>query len=186
MNKRSTYQFIAWLTALWLSGSAVYGQRISFGTWAGSNITIQPVSVTTLAFGYLVQGVSSTKSIDITGATAFGITAPDGYDLTVTIDAPTVLDGPDGKTLPFSLRFAYSNQGLIESLARLSTVEVPAGFSSVSCPIKRNTRGLPAPPPDPLDASNNTRIKATAYLYFYGSVGPPGGDAGDSNRRWAV
>ena len=177
MNRRITYQTIVLLTALCLSGSMVYGQRITFGTWAGSNITIQAVSVNTLNFGNVVKGVVTPKIIDIAGATGFAVTAPDGYDLTVTVDAPTVLDGPEGKTIPFGLRFAYSNQGLLESQARLSTTEVPLGFNSVSFPVKRNAMGLPAPPPDPLDATNNTRIKATAYLYFYGSAGPAGNDA---------
>ncbi len=177
MHRRTTYQFIVLLMAFWLSDIPVFGQRITFGTWAGSNITIQAVTVATLDFGNIVKGVPIAKSIDITGATAFGITAPEGFDLTVTIDSPTVLDGPEGKTIPFSLRFAYSNQGLIESAARTSATEVPTGFNSVSFPVKRNAMGLPAPPPDPLDAANATRIKATAYLYFYGSAGPAAGDA---------
>ncbi len=180
MRRNTKYQPILLTTILVLYCISVQSQRITFGTFAGSNIVITPVSVNTLDFGVLVKGEPA-KSIDIAHATGFEITAPLGFDLTVTMSFSTTLDGPNSKTLPFELKFAYSNQGLIESQARLNTVEVTTGFNEVTIPVRRNALGLPAPPPTPLDGTNSTRTTAKVYLYIYGSVGPAdvGADAGD-------
>ncbi len=177
MATNNTYWFVTGLMSLVLSSLTGYCQRINFGTWAGSNITIQAVTVNSLNFGNVVRGVSTPKSIEITGATAYAISAPEGFDLTVTVTSPTSLDGPDSKTIPLNLKFAYSNQGLPESSARLNTVEVPTLFNIVTFPILRNTMGLPTPPPTPQDKGSAPRTTATAYLYLYGSAGPAGNDA---------
>jgi len=176
MANTKKYGLFFWLAVTLLTAPSAHGQRISFGTWAGSNIVITPVAANSLDFGVLVKGEPAV-SIDIAHATGFEITAPLGFDLTVTMSAPTTLDGPNSKTIPFDLKFAYSNQGLIESVARLNTVEVTTGFNEVTFPIKRSATGLPAPPPTPLDGTNSTRTSAKAYLYIYGSVGPAGGSA---------
>jgi len=161
------------LTAFFMPGMNAKGQRISFGTWAGSDIVIRPVSVNTLDFGNLIKGAGNPNAVTLSGATAFEIIAPEGYDLTVTIDAPLILVGPNSKTIPFGLKFAYSNQGsLTVDTANSLAVEVSTGFSAVTFPVRRNAIVLPAPPPTPLDGSSGTRSTATAYLFLYGSAGP--------------
>ncbi len=181
MRTSFQYYLLICLVTFLLSGRTAHGQRISFGTWAGSNIEVIPVSVNTLNFGIIIIG-GAAKTISLGGeATAYKITAPEGYDLTVTIDSPTTLVGPNSKTIPFGLAFAYSNQGSTEVItARNMAVEVTTGFNAISFPIKRNTMGLPAPPPTPSDGSSEPRITASAYLFFYGTAGPAavGADAG--------
>jgi type 1 fimbria pilin len=154
-----------------------YGQRINFSTWAGTSIVVQPVSVSTLDFGNMIIGSGFSNTISLTNATAFEIIAPENYDVTTTIDAPSVLDGPGGNTIPFASKMAWSNQGAPNAtLANKIAVEVPSGFTSVSFPIRKNASGLPGAPPNPLDGTTTTRITAKAYVFIYGSAGPaPGG-----------
>lgn len=180
MNFRPTYRYSIYFILVTLWSFSAQGQRITFGTWAGSDIAIQPVSQNTLSFGNLIRG-GQAKEIDLNGATAFIITAPEGYDLTVTIDAVPVLTGPNGKTIPYTLAYAYSNRGYtLETDARLNADVVTSGFTSVTFPVKRNAMGLPPPPPAPLDGDSQVsvqRITATAYLFVYGTAGPAGTDA---------
>lgn len=180
MTGHTTYRYVFILTTLLALGTTSHGQRISFGTWAGTNISIQEVSVNTLDFGNMIKGAESSNSITLSGATAFQIMAPEGYDLTVSIDAPMVLDGPGSSTIPFSIKFAYSNQGAQTSTeANPIATEVPSGFTSVTFPVRKSAAGVPAPPPPPPDATTtpNSRIKATAFLFLYGSAGPAGSGA---------
>jgi len=172
------YTLLFCLITFLLSDMTAHGQRISFGTWAGRDIEILPVTVNTLSFGNVIIGAGEKTILLGNEATAFRITAPEGYDLTVTLDSPTTLVGPNSKTIPFGLKFAYSNQGISEVVtARNMAEEVTTGFNAISFPIKRNAMGLPAPPPTPSDGSSAPRITASAYLFFYGSVGPAGVDA---------
>lgn len=155
----------------------VYGQRINFATWSGSsNITISNVfGNDAINFGNLIIGGVS-KSVDINGATVYAITAPDGYDLNVTIAAPSMLSGPgtSNNTIPLNISFAYSNLGFTDvATARINATVVPASFTSVSFPVRKSTNGIPAPPPAPLDGQSTERsIKSTAYLFVYGTAGP--------------
>ena len=180
ISYNSTYRNLLWLVLISGLTLEVCGQRISFGTWAGSDITIRPVSVNTLDFGNLIKGSGNPKEILKQDATAFEVIAPEGYDLTVVFDSPVVLTGPGTSTIPFSLRFAYSNQGL-QTIAEAnpSAVEVPTGFTSITFPVLRSATGVPTPPPAPPDGSTtpDSRIKATAYLFIYGSAGPAASNA---------
>jgi hypothetical protein len=159
-----------------------FGQgRINFSTWAATSIDVQPVTVNTLDFGNLIIGAALPNTVTLTNATAFKISAPENYDITTTIAAPSVLDGPGGNTIPFAAKMAWSNQGAVNAtLANQIAVELPSGFTSVSFPIRKNASGLPGTPPNPLDGTTTTRIPAIAYIFIYGSAGPaPGGvDAG--------
>jgi len=149
------------------------GQRINFGTWAGTSIVVQPVSVSTLDFGNMMIGGALPNTVSLLNATSFEIIAPESYDVTVTLDAPAVLTGPGGNTLPFAAKMAWSNQGATNStLANKIAVEVPTGFTSVTFPVRKFAGGLPAPPPVPLDGTTTTRITTKAYIFIYGSAGP--------------
>jgi spore coat protein U-like protein len=175
MNFRLTYRLSIYFILVTLWSFSAQGQRITFGTWAGSDIAIQSVDANSLNFGNLIKG-GSANSIDISGAKAFEITAPEGYDLTVTIDAPTELTGPNAKTIPYTLAYAYSNRGYtLVTDARLNADVVTTGFTSVTFPVKRKALGLPPPPPAPLDGDSSValqRITAKAYLFIYGTAGP--------------
>jgi hypothetical protein len=180
MTRNKSYRFIFHITVLLLLSRTANSQRINFNTWAGSNsISIQAVSgSTSLEFGNIFSGQTKSILLNASEVTAFEITAAEGYDLTVSVSSPTVLDGPDNKAIPISLNFAYSDQGAaIASLAKTNAQEVPAGFTSVTFPVRRSASGLPAPPPIPLDGTTTTRPTAKAYLFIYGSIGPVPSDA---------
>ncbi len=189
MNKYFPYSIILMLPAIVLQGENAYGQRINFSTWAGSSsITIQPVSGNNaLDFGKIFIGQAKTILLSGNEVTAFDITAERGYDLTVSVSAPPVLDGPDSKTIPFRINFAYSDQGAqVLSVAKTSATEVPAGFTSVTFPVLRYASGLPAPPPAPLDGATTSRPTAKSWLFIYGNVGPAASDASAGNYTGTI
>jgi hypothetical protein len=157
-----------------------FAQRINFGAWTGSStIYVQSVSGNSdLVFGTMLIGSVKTIRLNSNDAAAFDITAAEGYDITVSVNAPDKLTGPDGKTLPLKLRFAYSNLGALNiSLAKAGAIEVPEGFTSVTFPLRKYVRGLPSPPPVPLDGTNNKRLTGRAYFFIYGSAGPAAADS---------
>ncbi len=110
------------------------------------------------------------------GAIAFAIEAPENFDLTVEVDAPTVLslDSDPTKTIPFQIKMAYNNQRAVdENSGKANAIELPTGFYNVTFPVNRRASGAPGPPPTPLSGSE-TRIKAKAFVYLYGELGPIG------------
>jgi hypothetical protein len=172
INKVKRYRFLILILSLLIS-QCINAQRINFSTWAATSIVVQPVSVNTLDFGNMLLGAALPNDISLLNATAFEIIAPVSYDVVVTLDSPAVLTGPGGNTIPFSGKMAWSNQGTANStLANQIAVEVPAGFNSVTFPIRKFTGGLPAPPPNPLDGNTTTRTTTKAYIFIYGSAGP--------------
>lgn len=100
-------------------------------------------------------------------------------DITITIPATTYLTyGTD--QIPFTCQFAYSDIGLTDvNTAKLSAVEVPAGFTAITLPMLQRTMGAPAPPPTPAHGGY-TAPSATAYLFLYGTLGPVGNVAAGS------
>ncbi|OOG78222.1 hypothetical protein [Algoriphagus sp. A40] len=164
-----------------------FAQRINFSTWTGSDeITItSQIASPILNFNQkqaIITSNSPTVSINLLDAqaVAFQIQAPEGYDLTVEVDAPQVLrlDGagtdPD-ETIPFQIGIAYNN--LLagdEATAKTGAVQLPAGFFNVTFPVNRRNSGAPGPPPTPV-SGDYVRPKATAWLFVYGNLGPVGG-----------
>lgn len=159
-------------------------QRISFNTWTGSDdITILSPqgALPTLDFNQkkraLVPG-SEAVTIDLVDnqAVIYEIEAPEGFDLTIDISAPTafsLIDNPT-ESIPFLLKVAYNNMEPLDEISgKLNSVELPAGFSSITFPVSRRSAGAPSAPPSPEDGAF-TRPKAKAYLYLYGTFGPVG------------
>jgi len=177
MIRFESNRFFLWLAIFFLNSITTQGQHISFDTWAGKDISIQSVCVNTLNFGNLIKGTTTPNSISLSGAAVFEITAPEGSDLTVRINTPSTLTGPDSEIIPFNLKFAYSNQGLVESKARLNTVEVKKGLDMVTFSVKNSAKGLLTYIPSYPESGNITRTTGKAYLYIYGSAGPPGAGA---------
>src|SRR5690606_31773572 len=109
-------------------------------------------------------------------AVIYEIEAPEDFDLTVEVDAPTVLtlEGNAAETIPFQLRIAYNNMNPVdEQTGKLHVVELPLGFNSITFPVNRRTSGAPGPPPTP-EHEGYTRPRSRAYLYLYGTLGPIG------------
>jgi hypothetical protein len=180
MDKHKPYRQIFCMAFIMMIYGNSFAQRINFGVWAGSStISVRSVSGNSdLVFGNMFIGSVKTIQLNSNDAAAFDITAAGDYEITVSVNASDKLTGPDGKTIPLKLKFAYSNQGAVNiSLAKAGAIEVPDGFGSVTFPIRKNVSGLPAPPPVPLDGTNNKRIIERAYLFIYGSAGPAATDA---------
>jgi hypothetical protein len=168
----------------YLGGETAFAQRISFNTWTGSDdITILSPqgALPTLDFNLkkraMVPG-SEAVTIGLTDnqAVIYEIEAPEGFDLTIDISAPPafVLTENPTESIPFLLKVAYNNtEPLDENSGKLSAVELPAGFYSITFPVNRRTSGAPTAPPSPEDGAF-TRPKAKAYLYLYGTFGPIG------------
>ncbi len=169
-----------------LSSTGTMAQRINFSTWTGSDeITINPVLANPNLNFNLKKAAISANSPAVTinlidnQSVGFEIQAPDGYDLTVEVDAPTFLS-LDGvgiaaeERVPFRLGMAYNNQAPADELTAKSTaVELPAGFYNVTFPVNRRSAGVPGPPPTP-NSGTYVRPKSTAWLFLYGELGPVG------------
>jgi hypothetical protein len=163
--------------------SKSYSQRISFSTWTGSEeiMITSVIASPTLNFNQKQANIiqnSPAISINLNdiAAIAFAIEAPENFDLTVEVDAPTVLalDSDPSKTIPFQIKMAYNNlRAVDENSGKASAIELPSGFYNVTFPVNRRTSGAPGPPPTPLSGSE-TRTKAKAFVYLYGVLGPIG------------
>ncbi|SMD45339.1 hypothetical protein SAMN00777080_3988 [Aquiflexum balticum DSM 16537] len=186
---KSTYRpQMKWSLTYLLIGFAVvfqaHAQRISFSTWTGSddiNILSPQGAFPVLDFSQKKRVLlpnSEAVGIELTDnqAVIFEIEAPEGFDLTVEVDAPIqfVLSDNPSESIPFQLRMAYNNQSPGDEVSgKLNAIELPLGFNSISFPVNRNSSGLPAAPPSP-EFGGITRPKTRAYLYFYGNIGPIG------------
>lgn len=173
------------LGGLFFSGMG-YAQRINFSTWTGSDdITITPVMASpTLNFNQKQSNISAnspavTINLSDMQTVAYRIEAPEGFDLTVEVDAPTFLSlggtGTDPATqIPFRVGIAYSN--LLagdEMTAKAGAVQLPLGFYNVTFPVNRRMAGTPGPPPTPI-SGDYVRPKATAWFFIHGELGPIG------------
>lgn len=176
----------------WSLALTAMAQRINFSTSTGSDeITINPVLVNpNLNFNLKKAAISAnspavTINLSDNQSVGFQIQAPDGYDLTVEVDAPTFLSlegvgNTAEEQVPFRLGLAYNNQAATDELAaKAGAVELPLGFYNVTFPVNRRTAGVPGPPPTPSSGSY-VRPKSTAWLFLYGELGPVGPvNAGD-------
>ena len=182
--KGSKYFLLLFLLFTWelIQPVHVLGQRINFSTWTGSeDISITSVmAMPELNFNQkqniIIQG--NTVNIDLVDnqAVAFIIEAPENFDVSLEIVAPTYLSLAEdpSKTIPFSIKLAYNNQQpLNEQIGKLNAIELPLGFTSLTFPINRKLTGPPGPPPTPISGTD-TRNKVSAYVYVYGSLGPVG------------
>lgn len=190
MHILATYRFgflrFLGILAVMLVTEKGFAQRINFSTWTGSDdITITSVNAgPTLNFNQKQANISANSplvSINLTDnqAVGFQIEAPEGFDLTVEVDAPAFLslDGtgtePD-EILPFKIGIAYNNMLVGDEMsAKSSAVQLPAGFLNVTFPVNRRTAGAPGPPPTPI-SGDYVRPKATAWFFLYGELGPIG------------
>jgi hypothetical protein len=164
-------------------------QKIKFGTYTGSvGITLTPNgNLTFLDMGRIVLSNSnSTCTIAFSDNIPYiTINGDATRDITITITAPmylTIGAGGAGKEIPFTCNFAYSNLGIADAAtAKLSAVQVPAGFTAITLPMLKRTAGVPTPPPTPAHGGY-TAPTATAYLFLYGKLGPVGNvNAGNYN-----
>jgi hypothetical protein len=157
-------------------------QRISFSAWTGrDDIMLMPaVAGPNLNFiikqPIITSGTSVAINLVDNQAIAFRIDAPENFDLTVDVDAPLFLTFEDdpSKTIPFQVKLAYNNMLPGDELAgKAGAIELPIGFTNVTFPVNRRTSGAPGPPPTPITGTES-KIKGTAFIYIYGSLGPVG------------
>jgi len=173
--KQSIRNSILSLTFILLLAGNVMAQRISFGLYTSDDIVLTPLNSGELNFNdnqhVILSGETVTVNLTDNAAAILTIEGRADLDITVTIDAPTTLDLDVTNKIPLAIRFAYSNTGATTDItARASAIEVPAGFTSATFPIKRRTSGLPTPPPTP-DQVGYTGPQGTTYLFMYGTLG---------------
>ena len=173
--KQSIRHSILLFTFILLMTGYVAAQRISFGLYATDNIVLTPLNTGALNFNdkqsVILSGSTVTINLTDNAVAILTIEGQADMDVTVTIDAPTNLDLNVTNTIPLAIRFAYSNTGATTDItARASAIEVPAGFTSITFPIKRRASGLPLPPPTP-SQTGYTGPTGTTYLFIYGTLG---------------
>jgi len=186
MGIRATYRnpifrmFLA--TVICFNSQESFAQRISFSTWTGSDDIIlnSVMAGPELQFNMEQPIITSGTTVNINLASnqtiAFRIEAPENFDLTVDVDAPLFLTFEDdpSKTIPFQVKLAYNNMLPGNELAgKAGAIELPIGFTNVTFPVNRRTSGAPGPPPTPATGTES-KIKGTAFIYIYGSLGPVG------------
>jgi hypothetical protein len=161
-------------------------QHISFGTWAGNDLTLTKGIPQELNFSdknpVIVRGSHQIVTISLSDmeTAVLTIEGTEYLDVTVYVDAPPTLDLDANNHIPLSIRFAYSNLNPPNiATAKIQAIELPAGFNSATFPILRRVTGPPGPPPTP-PHSGYTPPKKKAYLFVYGVLGPVGSvDAGN-------
>jgi len=173
MDKQSRTLLIV-VTSLLLTVN-VMGQRINFGLFATGDIVLTPLGSGELNFNtkqnMLLPGQTVTVNLADDAAAVLMITGRRDQEITVTIDAPPTLDLNVSNTIPLSVKFAYSNTGAeTDVVAKLSAIEMAAGFTSATFPIFRRATGLPAPPPTPIHGGY-VAPTGTTYLFLYGTLG---------------
>ena len=163
------------LTFTFLLAGNLTAQRISFGLYTSDDIVLTPLNLGVLNFNdkqpVILSGETVTINLADNAVAIMTITGRADMDVTVLIDSPTSLDLDVSNKIPLAIRFAYSNTGASTDItAKSSAIEVPAGFTSVTFPIKRRTSGLPAPPPNPTQTGYSGPM-GTTYLFVYGTFG---------------
>ncbi len=174
------------------TGNTGFAQHISFGTYSSNScIQINNVFTSELQFDNLIAGSYITREILLGGVNddrvvVMEIVARADYEITVFVDTDDrhsgqdYLLGPENAKIPIELRFAYANRDHINdnlqvSTARTLAVEVSPGFNYITFPMVRLVNGLPGPPPTPGYEGYNVPV-TSAFLFFYGQVGPAIGE----------
>lgn len=180
MNKSRRY-LLGFLILALMQAVQAYAQRISFGTYATDDIVLTALGTGELNFNNKQPMIKSGDVITINltdnSTAVLSVTGNRHLDVTLTVEAPTVLELDASNTIPLVLRFAYSNQGLAESSAKAAAVEVPLGFNSATFPLQRRAPGTPPPPPPTPGHGGYTAPTATAYVFIYGTLGTVPGNA---------
>jgi hypothetical protein len=173
-------------------------QRINFKPFVqGEGITLTVTdNPTGLNFNakqaIIVVGDPSPVSINLTDnqVVVMEIEAPMEYDLTVEFSwsKNLSLGGLDtGVTVPFTLRYAYNNTGEFTDMERrLSAIEVPEIYHTVTLPVRRRRAGGPPLPPPTPDHDGYVRPKAKAYFYIYGTLSGAPSNARSGNYSGTI
>jgi hypothetical protein len=176
-------KIILHIVLLLLCNLLAEGQRINFSTHVQDESIILTIVNNPLGLNFndqqriivvgdptpVVIGINDNPTIVIE------VDAPIEYDLTAQFNwSPGLYLGIDtGTTVPFNLNFAYNNTGESNDLdRRLSAVEVPSAFRTVTLPVRRRVGGGPPLPPPTPDHQGFVRQRGKAYFYIYGSLGP--------------
>lgn len=187
MIKKLSYIFLI----ISLQSLTLNSQVISFSTLSGSNdIIIESPVPALMEFGTLSIGSNNQITINLSdamNAPYIAINAPQEYEITIWVSVLNQLEienytpggGEPMPSIPFDLRFAYSNNNYPVSYsdavsARASAIEVPSGFNSITLPVSKRASGPPTPPPTP-EHDGYVLPKGKVYVFFYGSVGPASG-----------
>lgn len=159
-------------------------QRINFSTHVRDESIILNILNNPLGLNFndqqriIVVGDPSIVTIGINdfATIVIEVDAPIEYDLTAEFTTSLGLSylGLDtGITVPFELNIAYNNTGEYSDIERrLSAVQVPTAYRTVTLPVRRRTAGGPPLPPPTPDHEGFVRQRGKVYFYLYGKLGP--------------
>lgn len=191
MNKSIIYRIAGALAVQMACCLGLSAQdRINFSAFAGAGITIHsPQGPTELNFNSKRRIVNPNfnekisirrgQAEDESYSIVYRIEAAEGFDIQVDVTAPSALriagDTDVNNQVPLSLTLAYENKGAQNiNAARVASVELPAGLTSLIIPVLPRTGSQPGPPPDPFSGDFSSRPKREVYLFIYGEAGPIG------------
>jgi hypothetical protein len=160
-------------------------QRIGFEVRTGDGINIlnSPEHLNFNRLNNLIMANSFeviTISLNDEFVTVIEIEAQAGRDITVEVNAPSYLALSGGKQsdnerINLDIRFAYSNSGNhSETEARLSAIEIPAGFSHATFPVKKRLSSQVTGLSQSRHYSGSTVNTERIWIFVFGSLGPIG------------
>lgn len=159
--------------------------QISFRAMAAHDIKVTWLGPAALEFDCLLAGTNMVSTIALRGknnqrVAVLAIDAPINKEISVQVevagDNKLILAGSGSHRstphIPFVLRFAYANQGYLNSnttwhQALYDAVEVPDGNRQALFPISANPFQMAFS-----DYAKRDVPVRRAYLFFYGSIGP--------------
>ena len=156
------------------TAAPLQGQAIQFSLFVSS--ALDATKQQDLNFDEIFSGAGNVQiNLGDAGMGVFSITGNKEMDIIVTLSAPAVLTntGPSTDTIPFTLEFAYANQGADDIFDAIVGTGGTARF-----PILRRAGGSPPGPPPTPENAGYTPADATAYIYIYGSMTVGNVDAG--------
>ncbi len=182
MKSFPSYTLFSFLLILLLAAfEPLSAQRVGFGLYTDSELTLTPLVPDVLDFGPRISGEGNVQislsddavvPIEIEGVAYLDVTVtltpPDGNKLVLMGD-PDNLSEPD-KRMPVNIRMAYYNrgqEGITEIAAKAEAIEVVG--NTVTFQIRRRPGGPPGPPPVPPHAGYSPPI-AKAFLFIYGDI----------------
>lgn len=159
--------------------SPVNAQEIEFGRFGNYTITLENVSLGDLTFENPVLSNGGIYQVELIDSYVLSIIGVKYLDVGVELigDGELLLDGDPAnagdpqKSIPFTLRAAYANNGE-NNISDAVFIPVAGGnIGNARFPILTRQSQPPGPPPTPPTGNfDQSLVEDTAYLYLYGEI----------------
>lgn len=156
----------------------VNGQEVDFSSYKNYSITVDNITMGDLVFGEPVISGGGIYEIELNESYVFAVHGLKFLDVGVNIygDGELLLNGDPAnsgdpqKSIPFTLKAAYSNQGQ-NNISDAIFISIASGnIGNARFPILTRQKQPPVPPPPPVDGTSQAGSEETAYLFFYGEI----------------